>query len=165
MPNTEQEYQAIQARDIQLEKYRSKTSHRPVQDLSSDDDNDQTPPNEGLRRSQISDAPQRSAPRLGEHAAEGRRPARPWRRCFVFLIPSKRVCLAISIIIGIILAAAIGGGAWVYKNRPPDGLSPPWYPTPLGGTVKSWEDSYVKAREMVSKMDLLERVNITTGTG
>ena len=48
---------------------------------------------------------------------------------------------------------------------PQDGLSPPWYPTPLGGTLKSWNESYAKAAKLVRKMNLLEKVNITTGTG
>ncbi|KAI1812161.1 glycoside hydrolase superfamily [Poronia punctata] len=52
-----------------------------------------------------------------------------------------------------------------YKQAPPDGLSPPWYPTPKGGTAKSWAESYEKARKMVAKMTLPEKVNITTGTG
>ncbi|KAL9131425.1 MAG: hypothetical protein Q9217_000639 [Psora testacea] len=48
---------------------------------------------------------------------------------------------------------------------PKDGLSPPWYPTPLGGTVKGWQASYEKASKMVEKMSLVEKVNVTTGTG
>ncbi|KAI5778066.1 glycoside hydrolase family 3 protein [Geopyxis carbonaria] len=43
--------------------------------------------------------------------------------------------------------------------------SPPWYPAPLGGTSKSWAGAYQKAYEMVSQMTLLEKINITTGTG
>ena len=39
------------------------------------------------------------------------------------------------------------------------------YPTPRGGTIKSWEDSYNKAGDLVRKMSLIEKVNITTGTG
>ena len=46
-----------------------------------------------------------------------------------------------------------------------DGLSPPWYPSPLGGTFMQWNASYQKASKMVRKMSLLEKVNITTGTG
>ena len=51
------------------------------------------------------------------------------------------------------------------KIGPKDGLSPPWYPTPRGGTLKSWQTSYDKASKMVGKMSLVEKVNITTGTG
>ncbi|KAL7267678.1 hypothetical protein RUND412_009725 [Rhizina undulata] len=43
--------------------------------------------------------------------------------------------------------------------------SPPYYPSPKGGTVPEWADAYAKARELVSRMSLLEKVNITTGTG
>ena len=51
------------------------------------------------------------------------------------------------------------------KRPPPDGQSPPWYPTPPGGTVPQWAESYKKAAELVKRMTLIEKVNITTGTG
>ena len=51
------------------------------------------------------------------------------------------------------------------KIAPPDGRSPPWYPSPTGGTVENWKDSYAKASDMVGKMSLVEKVNLTTGTG
>ncbi|KAF8534505.1 glycoside hydrolase family 3 protein [Trichophaea hybrida] len=44
-------------------------------------------------------------------------------------------------------------------------FSPPWYPTPPGGTTKTWETSYKKASALVSQMTLVEKVNITTGLG
>lgn len=43
--------------------------------------------------------------------------------------------------------------------------SPPWYPSPRGGTVKRWADSYSKAKGLVERMSLVEKVNVTTGTG
>ena len=46
-----------------------------------------------------------------------------------------------------------------------DGQSPPWYPTPRGGTSERWRESYEKAAALVEKMTLVEKVNITTGTG
>lgn len=58
------------------------------------------------------------------------------------------------------------GGIWVYKSAvPQDGQSEPWYPSPRGGTVKSWQESYRKAGNLVRQMTLVEKVNITTGTG
>ncbi|EFW18971.1 hypothetical protein D8B26_007165 [Coccidioides posadasii str. Silveira] len=51
------------------------------------------------------------------------------------------------------------------SNAPQDGLSPPWYPTPKGGSVASWAKSYHKARRMVERMSLPEKVNVTTGVG
>lgn len=39
------------------------------------------------------------------------------------------------------------------------------YPTPRGGTDKSWEESYQRAWDLVRNMTLTEKVNITTGTG
>jgi beta-glucosidase len=43
--------------------------------------------------------------------------------------------------------------------------SVPWYPTPLGGTGAAWQESYTKAHDMVERMTLVEKVNVTTGTG
>ncbi|MCJ1278822.1 hypothetical protein MMC21_006641 [Puttea exsequens] len=43
--------------------------------------------------------------------------------------------------------------------------SPPYYPSPKGGTLASWEQSYKKAAKLVSKMSLPAKVNITTGVG
>ncbi|TVY80921.1 putative beta-glucosidase E [Lachnellula suecica] len=72
------------------------------------------------------------------------------------------IFLAVLIVFWSILA---GGGFLLYKKKPLDGQSPPWYPTPLGGTVTQWSESYKKAAELVKKMTLPEKVNITTGTG
>ncbi|KAI9933977.1 hypothetical protein ASPWEDRAFT_35955 [Aspergillus wentii DTO 134E9] len=40
-----------------------------------------------------------------------------------------------------------------------------WFPTPRGGSLQHWADSYGKARHMVENMTLIEKINITTGTG
>ena len=57
------------------------------------------------------------------------------------------------------------GVFWVYKSTPEDGHSPPWYPSPLGGALQPWQESYKKASAMVKKMSLVEKVNVTSGTG
>ncbi|KAK2005540.1 glycosyl hydrolase family 3 N terminal domain-containing protein [Colletotrichum eremochloae] len=80
----------------------------------------------------------------------------------------SRLCVlvtALAVIMWIIISA---GGAVMYKkfkSAPLTGQSPPWYPTPKGGISKNWAESYKKAAEMVSKMTLPEKVNVTTGTG
>ena len=78
----------------------------------------------------------------------------------------KKPCLLImSILLGG-LVGLIGMAAWVWRKAAPlDGQSPPWYPSPKGGTLAPWEESYRKAAVMVRKMSLLEKVNVTTGTG
>ncbi|KAB8235015.1 hypothetical protein ETB97_010687 [Aspergillus alliaceus] len=43
--------------------------------------------------------------------------------------------------------------------------SPPYYPAPPGGWLSDWSDAYEKAHNVVSKMTLAEKVNLTTGTG
>ncbi|KMK55239.1 beta-glucosidase [Aspergillus fumigatus Z5] len=40
-----------------------------------------------------------------------------------------------------------------------------WFPSPKGGTLKHWEESYKKAQSLVRNMTLVEKVNITTGIG
>lgn len=80
----------------------------------------------------------------------------------------SRCCLLFTTTALILWAIISASGAIFYTKysvAPPTGQSPPWYPAPRGGTVKSWADSYKKASEMVSKMTLPEKVNITTGTG
>ncbi|KAL2212862.1 glycoside hydrolase family 3 protein [Sarocladium strictum] len=82
--------------------------------------------------------------------------------------PRRRRCFWISIAVGaiVLLLASAGGFGWKkIKTAPPDGLSPPWYPSPKGGSVRQWADSYKKAASMVANMTLPEKVNITTGTG
>ncbi|KAI1077453.1 glycoside hydrolase family 3 protein [Whalleya microplaca] len=74
-------------------------------------------------------------------------------------------CLGIVALVWVALGA---GGFFAfkkYKQSPPDGLSPPWYPTPKGGSARAWAQSYRKASEMVARMTLPEKVNVTTGTG
>jgi beta-glucosidase-like glycosyl hydrolase len=78
----------------------------------------------------------------------------------------SRTCVVIfSITFCAVITAIAVGGLYVYRNSPYDGLSPPWYPSPQGGTVTAWESSYEKAKLMVEKMTLAEKVNVTTGTG
>ncbi|KAH7196454.1 glycoside hydrolase superfamily [Fusarium flagelliforme] len=81
---------------------------------------------------------------------------------------TKKCCLTIvgTAIVIWILISAIGAFAWNKIKTPPvDGQSPPWYPSPKGGTSKNWEKSYELAARLVGKMTLAEKVNITTGTG
>lgn len=78
----------------------------------------------------------------------------------------KKPCLLIMTILLGGLVGLIAAAIWAWRIATPlDGQSPPWYPSPRGGTLSPWEESYKKAAAMVSKMSLLEKVNITTGTG
>ncbi|KAB8337014.1 hypothetical protein FH972_021318 [Carpinus fangiana] len=94
-------------------------------------------------------------------------------RFFILLFRSLRQCLAHirrRWLLVIVLTCALLGLLRLRsrgENRPTsmDGHSPPWYPSPRGGTSKTWEESYQKAEQMVQKMTLTEKVNITTGTG
>ena len=160
MPPSRQPYRAVSGQDDPNEKI-ERTS------LQEDDSNS----DDGRRGIQMNSidlggTTRRSAPQAGEHRDEGAMKKKTVRRGWcASLRPSKRTCIFITIIIAIIIAAAAGGGIVVYKTAPKDGLSPPWYPTPRGGSMKNWEESYEKARALVEKMSLVEKVNVTTGTG
>ena len=44
--------------------------------------------------------------------------------------------------------------------------SPPHYPSPwMNPDAAGWEDAYAKAKAFVTEMTLVEKVNLTTGTG
>ncbi|KAM0417408.1 hypothetical protein ACHAPT_012557 [Fusarium lateritium] len=80
----------------------------------------------------------------------------------------KRCCLTVVAVVVVIWAiiSALGAFAWKKIKTPPAfGQSPPWYPSPKGGSSKNWEKSYSLAAQLVGKMTLAEKVNITTGTG
>ncbi|KAI5807721.1 family 3 glycoside hydrolase [Peziza echinospora] len=55
------------------------------------------------------------------------------------------------------------GGKW--KRPEKLAASEEWVPSPFGGSDKAWKDAYDKARVLVGKMSLLEKVNVTTGIG
>lgn len=44
-------------------------------------------------------------------------------------------------------------------------FSPPFYPSPWMSGQGEWADAYEKARDFVSQLTLLEKVNLTTGVG
>jgi hypothetical protein len=90
-------------------------------------------------------------------------PRKHWARRW--LVPSRFCCYMIIVffvVVGLLLSA---GGIWAVRSAPVDGQSPAVYPSPLGGTDKAWEESYKKAAELVRQMTLVEKVNITSGTG
>lgn len=44
--------------------------------------------------------------------------------------------------------------------------SEPHYPSPwMNPNTGGWEEAYVKAKDFVSQLTLMEKVNLTTGTG
>jgi len=85
-----------------------------------------------------------------------------------FLGRRSRCCIGILAAVMGLWIVLTAGGAFVYKkyqDEPAYGRSPPWYPAPKGGIAQTWAASYAKAAEMVGKMTLAEKVNVTTGTG
>lgn len=88
-------------------------------------------------------------------AASGRRSCTPTRLC----------CGLLLLFVASTVLLLSAGGIWAWKSAPKDGQSPPWYPTPKGGTDAAWAESYKKAAELVKQMTLVEKVNVTTGVG
>jgi beta-glucosidase len=85
-----------------------------------------------------------------------------WR----WMIPSRFMCVLALVIVATFVLLLSAGGIWVYhKAVPNDGESEPWYPSPRGGSLKQWRESYEKAAKLVDQMTLVEKVNVTTGTG
>lgn len=105
----------------------------------------------------------------GSAAAYQTQPRNRWLRqpCGCCAGRSRKCIWTCLGVLAFVFLALGSGGFFAYKKytSPTDGLSPPWYPTPKGGTARNWADSYRKASEMVNKMTLPEKVNITTGTG
>ena len=96
-----------------------------------------------------------------EIAAAGRLRQKPARHC-----GPRQWCCWLLLFVATVVLLFTAGGLWAYQTTmPKDGLSPPWYPAPKGGSDKSWEESYKKAAELVRQMTLVEKVNVTTGTG
>lgn len=47
-----------------------------------------------------------------------------------------------------------------------EAYSPPFYPSPwMDPNAPGWEQAYAQAKEFVSGLTLLEKVNLTTGVG
>lgn len=81
-----------------------------------------------------------------------------------YLAPTK-TCCSLCALFFIAVLALLAVNLWMFWKAPMNGQSPPWYPTPKGGTARDWKDSYAKAAAMVEQMTLVEKVNITTGLG
>jgi hypothetical protein len=147
MPSSKQPYQAVpnDGEKVPLRQY--------VDEASSDEDD----------LDSLTDGQDRKPSKTGAQA--NRQNGRPWQRLCCGLQFSN-ACLIITFLF---IAATVillgGGGLLIYKTAPKDGQSPPWYPTPRGGTVESWQKSYYEAAKMVERMSIVEKVNITTGTG
>ena len=161
MPSSKQQYQAVQADETVAPQHGDKIPLQAYVDDASSDEDDLASLDEPLEVTDSSS--RRGTLESGKNASCKSR--RPWQRacgCCGF----SRTCLIITLLfVGAFIALLGGGGYWVYKDAPETGDSPPWYPSPKGGTTSTWSASYDKAKVMVAKMSLVEKVNITTGTG
>ena len=79
----------------------------------------------------------------------------------VYHASAARLSLALSLFASPALARSVGP-----RDPVPEGYhAAPYYPTPHGGWLDSWQDAYTKAQDLVSQMTLAEKVNITSGVG
>ncbi|KAL4905253.1 putative beta-glucosidase E [Aspergillus multicolor] len=83
--------------------------------------------------------------------------SKTWWRTLVVVI------IALGLLVwGFLKYASNRGDMWEEYDMPgPDS----YFPTPKGGTLQHWAESYEKAAKMVERMTLIEKVNVTTGTG
>ncbi|KAI5926455.1 glycoside hydrolase family 3 protein [Camillea tinctor] len=69
-----------------------------------------------------------------------------------------------STLVALLTATSGSAAASVYKRDL--AVSEPVYPSPwMNPKAKGWEQAYAQARDFVSQMTLLEKVNLTTGVG
>ncbi|KJR81411.1 uncharacterized protein SPSK_01321 [Sporothrix schenckii 1099-18] len=55
---------------------------------------------------------------------------------------------------------------WQRGADAPQAKSPPFYPAPwMNPNADGWESAYIQAKQFVSQLTLLEKVNLTTGVG
>ncbi|KAJ5778823.1 CAZyme family GH3 [Penicillium paradoxum] len=95
---------------------------------------------------------------------EGHKERFNWRS--LFRLHSWWSVLGFFTIALVVVWLSIRGLPWSSTTETVDEFrAVPWYPTPPGGTNKQWKESYIKAQKIVGKMSLLEKVNVTTGTG
>jgi beta-glucosidase len=65
-----------------------------------------------------------------------------------------------------LFASCVAAAAIERRDAVPAGFTAaPYYPTPHGGWVSEWSESYRKAALIVSNLTLAEKTNITAGTG
>ena len=169
MAPSKQPYQAVLGDEIHGDGDRDgdgdKIPLRPYVDAAdSDDEVDDDDPVNDVYQS-FKPRHRRAVPSVDDqHASQGRS-RRPWQRLCCYGRFSNTTLVIFALFAGVVVTLLGGGGLYVYKAAPVDGQSPPWYPTPNGGTVEAWQESYAKAKDMVERMTLVEKVNITTGTG
>ncbi|KAH7078253.1 beta-glucosidase-like protein [Paraphoma chrysanthemicola] len=64
------------------------------------------------------------------------------------------------------LSSYVAGAAIERRDAVPAGyVAPPYYPSPHGGWVSDWSESFRKASLLVSRMTLAEKTNLTAGSG
>ncbi|KAL4883979.1 glycosyl hydrolase family 3 N terminal domain-containing protein [Aspergillus karnatakaensis] len=94
-----------------------------------------------------------------------RRVAGGWRGVYYSRTWWRTLVVVVVILGGLVwgfVKYAGGVSGWEEYDMPgPDS----YFPTPKGGTAKEWAESYEKAKRLVERMTLIEKVNVTTGTG
>lgn len=70
-----------------------------------------------------------------------------------------------AVLVACFVGVALGETCHQRDSVPPEYVAASYYPTPHGGWTPDWADSYAKAKNLVGRMTLAEKTNITAGTG
>ena len=72
-----------------------------------------------------------------------------------------------SAAVSLLLLLQLPHAVFAQTQHQDEGLaySPPYYPSPRVHGSGDWQAAYAKARRFVSGLALMEKVNLTTGTG
>lgn len=84
-------------------------------------------------------------------------PVSVWDRALALKPCSTTTMIGSITFVLLVYWALFASSSPVHPRQAPTSFSPPWYPAPLGGTVRSWEESYRKSAALVSQMTLMEK--------
>ena len=74
-------------------------------------------------------------------------------------------CLALAVVSALAVSSSYGAAIHRRDDIPFVYDAKGYYPSPHGGWASDWLESYAKAQALVEQMSLVEKINITGGTG
>ena len=80
-----------------------------------------------------------------------------WKRILAIIRRSPKMIVLTTLTFLLLSCGLLADSNPLNLRRGSPAFSPPWYPAPLGGKMRTWEASYSKAAALVSQMTLLEK--------